>query len=187
MMLYVYFSFCLFSVIVHPPVGQTAQAQGKKSKELVAPTVFQAAGPMADSIKGTVDAFRAALGDPNNANNPGPLTGGRREINWDGGVPPVDTTTAPVTPFNVFLATRGGQFTNRGWFLRLPGGGARALSAFGCSTLHHLQRLRRAPVHRQQHHRSFVLRTRRQSQSAARHQSGVPSNGPWLRRGVHRC
>jgi hypothetical protein len=93
------------------PVGQTAQAQGKKSKDLVPPIIFQAAGPTANSIQSTVDEFRAALGDPNNANNPGPLTSGRREINWDGGGPPVDTTTAPVTPFNMFLNTRGGQFT----------------------------------------------------------------------------
>ena len=66
-------AFGLLSAMVLVPVGQTAQAQAKKSKELVAPTVFQAAGPTADSIQGTVDAFRAALGDPNNGNNPGPL------------------------------------------------------------------------------------------------------------------
>jgi hypothetical protein len=72
------------------------------------PIVFQAAGPNAASIQSTVDAFRAALGNPNNANNPGPLSGGRREINWDGGG--VDNTTPPVTPFNVFLDTRGAQF-----------------------------------------------------------------------------
>jgi hypothetical protein len=78
----------------------------------VPPVVFQAAGPKASSIQGTVDAFRLALGDPNNGNNPGPLASGRREINWDGGG--VDTTTAPVTPFNVFLNTRGGQFTTPG-------------------------------------------------------------------------
>ena len=39
---------------------------------------------------------------------------GRREINWDGGNPSVLTTTAPVTPFNVFLNTRGSQFTTPG-------------------------------------------------------------------------
>ena len=47
--------------------------------------IFQAAGPTIDSIQGTVDAYRAALGEPNNANAPGPLASGRREINWDGG------------------------------------------------------------------------------------------------------
>lgn len=29
--------------------------------------------------------IHAALGNPNSANNPGPIVGGRREINWDGG------------------------------------------------------------------------------------------------------
>ena len=42
------------------------------------------------SIQATVDAFRAALGNPNNGNAAGPLASGRREINWDGGGPPVD-------------------------------------------------------------------------------------------------
>jgi hypothetical protein len=79
----------------------------------VPPAVFQAAGPKASSIQCTVDAFRLALGDPNNGNNPGPLASGRREINWDGGGNN-NTTTAPVTPFNVFLDSRGGQFTTPG-------------------------------------------------------------------------
>ncbi len=125
-------AFGLLSAMVLVPVGRTAHAQGKKSKELVAPTVFQAAGPTADSIQGTVDAFRAALGDPNNGNNPGPLTSGRREINWDGGNPTVDITTAPVTPFNVFLNTRGGQFTTPGMGLSqapLSGGAQGGLEA----------------------------------------------------------
>jgi hypothetical protein len=76
--------------------------------------VFQAAGPNAESIHGTVDEFRAALGDPNNGNAPGPLPSGRREINWDGAVPGTDTTTAPVTPFDVFLNSRGARFTTPG-------------------------------------------------------------------------
>jgi hypothetical protein len=82
--------------------------------DTVQPTVFQAAGPSAESIQSSVDAFRAALGEPNNLNNPGPLASGRREINWDGAVPGTDTTTAPVTPFNVFLDSRGGWFTTPG-------------------------------------------------------------------------
>jgi hypothetical protein len=106
------------------PVCQTAQAQ--LSNEFVPAGVFQAAGPTRDSIQGTVEEFRAALGEPNNANNPGPLASGRREINWDGGGPPVDATTAPVTPFNVFLDTRGGQFTTPGLGLSQapPSGGS---------------------------------------------------------------
>jgi hypothetical protein len=89
------------------PVCQAAE------KEFVPATVFQAAGPTISSIQSTVDQFRAALGDPNNLNAPGPLPGGRREINWDGGGNN-DTTTPPATPFNVFLDTRGGQFTTPG-------------------------------------------------------------------------
>jgi hypothetical protein len=84
-----------------------------EEKEKALPTVFQAAGPTAESIQSAVDAFREALGEPNNANAPGPLTSGRREINWDGGGAD-ETTTPPVTPFNVFLNTRGGQFTTLG-------------------------------------------------------------------------
>ena len=49
------------------------------------------------SIQAQSTLFRAALGDPNNGNNPGPLAGGRREINWDGGG---SATASPVgTPF----------------------------------------------------------------------------------------
>ena len=77
------------------------------------PVVFQAAGPDAESIQSTVDAFRAALGEPNNGNEPGPIAAGRREINWDGGGG-VDTTTPPVTPFDVFLDARGAQFSTPG-------------------------------------------------------------------------
>jgi hypothetical protein len=78
------------------------------------PIVFQVGGTnLTASIQPTVDAFRAALGNPNNGNAPGPIVGGRREINWDGGGG-VSTTTAPVTPFNTFLNTRGAQFTTSG-------------------------------------------------------------------------
>src|SRR5207247_4249649 len=94
-------------------VSQTAHAQDIRSREFVVPVVFQAAGPTADSIQSSVDAFRAALGNPNNGNNAGPLQTGRREINWDGGGTN-NTTTPPVTPFDVFLNTRGARFTTRG-------------------------------------------------------------------------
>jgi hypothetical protein len=88
------------------------------------PLVFQAAGPTAESIQSTVDAYRAFLGDPNNGNAPGPIANGRREINWDGGGS--DATTDPVTPFNTFLNTRGAQFTTPGIGLSQapPSGGA---------------------------------------------------------------
>src|SRR5438093_4097026 len=84
-----------------------AQADGQT------PTVFQAAGPNAASIQSSVDALRAALGN-NNGNAAQPFPTGRREINWDGGSTTNDTTTAPVTPFDVFLNTRGARFTTRG-------------------------------------------------------------------------
>src|SRR5262245_3485298 len=44
------------------------------------------AGPQANAqagIQASVDAFRNALGNPNNGNTPGPLASGRREITWD--------------------------------------------------------------------------------------------------------
>jgi hypothetical protein len=81
--------------------------------DLAPPIVFQAAGPSIQSIQSTVDAFRAALGNPNNGNAAGPLAMGRREINWDGGGNNA-TTTPPITPFDVFLNIRGSRFTTPG-------------------------------------------------------------------------
>src|SRR5499433_1761734 len=77
-------------------------------------TIFSDSGANAAAITNTVNNFRAALGNPNNGNNPGPLFSGRREINWDGGGPPVIDGTAPVTPFTVFQNTRGATFTTPG-------------------------------------------------------------------------
>jgi len=82
--------------------------------EASATVIFSAAGADAAAIQNTVDAYRAALGNPNNGNNPGPLPSGRREINWDGGGPPVINGTPPVTPFLVFQNTRGATFTTPG-------------------------------------------------------------------------
>jgi hypothetical protein len=85
------------------------------------PIVFQGAGDDAASIQGTVDAFRAALGDPNNGNAPGPLFTGRREINWDGGG---QATTLSPTPFNGFQNIRGALFTTSGTgFVQAPPSG----------------------------------------------------------------
>jgi len=58
-----------------------------------------------------VDAFRAALGNPDNT-NAGPQAGGHREINWDGGG--ATNGTAAATPFIVFQNTRGATFTTPG-------------------------------------------------------------------------
>ena len=69
-----------------------------------------------------MDQFRAGLGGVNNGNAPGPLAGGRREINWDGGG---STATSPgPTPFDVFLNTRGGRFITPGsGFVQAPASG----------------------------------------------------------------
>ena len=71
------------------------------------------------SIQATVDAFRAAAGNPINGNAAGPLPDGRREINWDGGGA---TTSAPgATLFTVFFNTRGAGITTPGTgFLQTP-------------------------------------------------------------------
>jgi hypothetical protein len=71
------------------------------------------------SIQAQVDAFRAALGDPINGNNPGPLSGGRREINWDGGG--ATTATSSGSTLTAFQNTRGATFTTPGTgFLQTP-------------------------------------------------------------------
>jgi len=103
----------LLSIVMPLRINQTAHAQDNTTKDFVAPVVFQAAGPNAAAIQSSVDAFRAALGNPNNGNS-GPLNTGHREINWDGAGGVDTTTTAPVTPFNTFLNTRGAQFTTPG-------------------------------------------------------------------------
>jgi hypothetical protein len=74
---------------------------------------------LASSIQTTVDNFRAALGNPNNLNAPGPVAGGRREINWDGGGAVV--SAAAGTPFTGFQNTRGATFLTPGTgFLQTP-------------------------------------------------------------------
>jgi hypothetical protein len=87
------------------------------------PILFSVGGDHTNaSIQGTVDAFRAGLGDPNNANNPGPLPSGRREINWDGGGSQ-DTAISP-SPLTVFLDIRGALFNTPGTgFIQAPLGG----------------------------------------------------------------
>jgi hypothetical protein len=90
--------------------GVGAESAEDEDKEPL--TVFQAAGPTIEAIQGTVDQFRAALGEPNNANAPGLLASGRREINWDGGGS-TDTAVAG-TPFEGFLVIRGALFITPG-------------------------------------------------------------------------
>jgi hypothetical protein len=95
-------------------VNQDARGESNQPVSGPTPVVFQAAGPNAASIQSTVDAFRAALGNTVNGNNPGPLLVGHREINWDGGNPAIVATTPPVTPFDTFTNTRGARFTTPG-------------------------------------------------------------------------
>jgi hypothetical protein len=84
-------------------------------------TVVSAAGPAPASIQGAVDQFRLNVGDPNNGNAPGPLSTGRREINWDGGGM---ATTPAGTPFAGFQVIRGALFTTPGTgFVQAPPSG----------------------------------------------------------------
>jgi len=106
-----------------PRIAKTFLAAGiliaaAPSNSVAAPILFSAF----DSIQTTVDDFRNALGNPNNANNPGPLPGGRREINWDGGG---STATSPApNPFAGFQNTRGALFTTPGTgFVQAPADG----------------------------------------------------------------
>src|SRR5688500_18850090 len=63
--------------------------------------IFSVGGTFAPgSIEPTVNSFRAALGVPNNGNAAGPLSSGRREINWDGGgATTAATSGATLTAF----------------------------------------------------------------------------------------
>jgi len=92
---------------------------------LLASPVVRSVGGSADpaSIQATVDQFRADLGDPNNGNTPGPLSGGRREINWDGGgdAAPAATFPTPMETFNTAPVTRGGVFTTPGTGFEISG------------------------------------------------------------------
>ncbi len=119
---FVAFGFLSLSI---PSAVRSTHAQNNTTRDFVPPTVFQAAGPNAAAIQGVVDAYRAALGNPNNG-NAGSLMTGHREINWDGAGGVDTSTTPPANPFNVFLNTRGSQFTTPGVGLSQapPSGGA---------------------------------------------------------------
>lgn len=102
-----------FLSIAIPAAVRSTHAQDNTTRDFVPAAVFQAAGPNAASIQSVVDAYRAALGNPNNG-NAGSLMTGHREINWDGAGGLDTSTTPPANPFNVFLNTRGSQFTTPG-------------------------------------------------------------------------
>ncbi len=85
------------------------------------PVVRAAAVVAPGTVQAVVDQFRADLG-PNNGVVAGSQTGGRREINWDGGGPD------PI--FDGNLMTR---FAARGAFFRTSGTGFETSAASGAS------------------------------------------------------
>jgi hypothetical protein len=97
-----------------------AQAQGNtlEDEDFV---VFRAAGPNAASIQSTVNAYRVALGDPDNGIAPGQLSG-RREINWDGGsTTNLNTAVTLGSTLTNFQSARGALFTTPGTgFVQAP-------------------------------------------------------------------
>ena len=97
-------------------------------REARAQQVFQGAGPTAASIQGVVDAFRAALGEPNNGSGPARGRGSPRDQLGRRGQRPTRRhrsrrSRLPATPVD-----RGGQFTTPGTGLSQapPSGGPRA-------------------------------------------------------------
>jgi hypothetical protein len=96
---------------------------------LAAPTASHAqlvrsgAGAAPGDILATVNQFRADLGGVNNGNAVGPIAGGRREINWDGGGASAPATTFPttMTTFNSGGTPRGGVFTTPGTGFEISG------------------------------------------------------------------
>ena len=74
---------------------------------------YLTAGGDAAAVQAALDTFRTNVGDPVNGNAPGPLAGGRREINWDGGGGNPNSALAG-TPFTGFENTRGATFTTPG-------------------------------------------------------------------------
>jgi hypothetical protein len=84
---------------------------------------YSAAGIDAAAIQTVVDAFRDAVGSPNNGNTPGPVLSGRREINWDGGGALANAMTFPIpmTNFNTATVARGAEFTTPGTGFEISG------------------------------------------------------------------
>jgi hypothetical protein len=84
---------------------------------------LSATGADAATLQATVDAFRNAVGNPNNGNAPGPFASGRREINWDGGGAGAAATTFPVpmATFNTATVARGAVFTTPGTSFEISG------------------------------------------------------------------
>ena len=84
-------------------------------------TTFRAEGDTF-TIADNLDAFRAALGGPQNAPNTPPADSGRREINWDGA--PAALTNVDTFPLGFFNAN-----SKRGAVYATPGTGIRVDSS----------------------------------------------------------
>jgi hypothetical protein len=84
--------------------------------------VYSAAGPDPASITPTIDAFRSVLGTLN-GNAVGSQSGGRREINWDGGGAAANATVfpSPMVTFNSPPTTRGAVFVTPGTGFEISG------------------------------------------------------------------
>ena len=97
--------------LIASSIGE-ARAQSTNPHTFEPPTVFQAAGPSIASIQASLEQYRLALGGDNNGVAKGPLTSGRRVINWDGGGS--TATSLAGTPFTQFLDGRGSLFVTPG-------------------------------------------------------------------------
>ena len=77
--------------------------------------LFKDFGADQAAIADTFADFQAALGEPLNGNDPGPIDDGRRQINWDGAAVPFEMpndffNNAPLTRGVVFESEAGSQF-----------------------------------------------------------------------------
>ncbi len=111
----IYGSLVLLIAVIFFTLPSAAFAQ-----EFVA---FSATGVDATAIQATVEAFRNAVGSPNNGNTPGPLPSGRREINWDGGGAGAAATVFPIpmATFNTAPLSRGAEFSTPGTGFEISG------------------------------------------------------------------
>ena len=94
-------------------VMNTARAQNT-GRDFVAPTVFQALGQTSPRFRTRSSSTGLLWGPQTTAMRPAAPQGEwspRNQLGWWGQQRP---TTAPVTPFNTFLNTRGAQFTTPG-------------------------------------------------------------------------
>ena len=95
--------------------GDSVSDPGSQSPPPVVPTLFTATG----DIQASVDAFRAALGEPSNGGTAGEQPAGRRELSWDG------ASTNPFNNKNDFPAAFFNTNVKSGAVFTTPGTGFR--------------------------------------------------------------